>query len=863
MTDSLDRLRAALADRYVVEREIGRGGTATVYVATDLRHDRPVALKVLRPELAAAIGPERFLAEIRITAGLTHPHILPVLNSGDAGGFIYYVMPFVEGESLRDRLDQQKQLPLDDALLIAREVSDALSYAHSRGVVHRDIKPSNILLGSGHAVVADFGIARAIHAAAGARLTETGIAIGTPSYMSPEQATGAKDLDGRADLYSLGCVLYEMLAGVPPFAGPTAGSLLHQHITAEPPKVIVFRPTVPTEVAEAINTALAKVPADRFANAGQFNQALAASRLPTATQPRKRRATRAPSPGARMPRRLRLAAAAVGLLAIASWSASPPGRRALSRLASALVPAAPRFIAVLSFTSTDTADAVLAAGLTESFTKLIELAYRTDSVWVLSNRDMLDQEASTPAGLRHRLPVDLVVTGEVVRVGGDPSLNVELHDVRRNEPRLLSSLSIPDPLDSLSLASAEALLGGAPDLPPRSGSSDASSAAWAASPARRYYLLGTGQMQRAYDLASLDAAIGLFQAAINEDASFGAAYAGLCEAFWERYLQTGEAGLANDAVRLCDRAGELSRSDPAALVALGRTQFFQGQLERSERTLREAIRRNAGADAHRWLGHVLEDLGRFDEAEREHRQAINLQPDVWIYYAALGQLYMNAERQQEAIKYHRKVIELSPDNYVGYNNLGASMMLMHRLDDAEEQLRQSIRVRPTSLAYRNLGYLAILRHRYDDAVVTLRQAISFGNEDWWNWRWLAHAHHLRADRAAEREAWQRVVDLLELRLEFNPDNQDMLCGMAEALVALGETERGRRYLDYLASLDIVRPYNLYWMGRVYEMLGSRRTALQYVSQALGRGVDARTIASDPWLDDLRADPAYQGPQAAS
>ncbi|MDH3571239.1 MAG: serine/threonine protein kinase, partial [Gemmatimonadota bacterium] len=235
MTDLLERLRTALADRYTIERELGKGGMATVYLAEDVKHHRPVALKVLRPELAAALGPERFLREIEIAANLHHPHILPLYDSGEAEGFLYYVMPYVEGESLRDRLEREKQLAIDDALQVAREVADALSYAHAHGVIHRDIKPENILLESGHAVVADFGIARAVDAAGGARLTETGIAIGTPAYMSPEQAGGEKDLDGRSDLYSLGCVLYEMLAGQPPFTGPTVESLVHQHLSAEPP----------------------------------------------------------------------------------------------------------------------------------------------------------------------------------------------------------------------------------------------------------------------------------------------------------------------------------------------------------------------------------------------------------------------------------------------------------------------------------------------------------------------------------------------------------------------------------------------------------------------------------------------------
>ncbi|MGD8867702.1 MAG: protein kinase [Gemmatimonadales bacterium] len=282
MSEIDTRLTAALSGRYRIERELGAGAMATVYLAEDLKHRRRVAVKVLRPELAAAIGHERFLREIEISAGLSHPHVLPLYESGEADGFLYYVMPYVEGESLRDCLEREKQLPLDDALRISREVADALSYAHSRGVIHRDIKPGNILLQSGHAVVADFGIARAVNAAGGDRLTQTGVAVGTPAYMSPEQAAGDRELDGRSDLYALGCVLYEMLTGGPPFSGPTTESVLRQHLLSEPRPVASIRPAVPSEVAAALQRALAKNPADRFNPVAQFSEALtAAPRAPT------------------------------------------------------------------------------------------------------------------------------------------------------------------------------------------------------------------------------------------------------------------------------------------------------------------------------------------------------------------------------------------------------------------------------------------------------------------------------------------------------------------------------------------------------------------------------------------------------
>jgi eukaryotic-like serine/threonine-protein kinase len=274
----IERLRRALGERYRLERELGRGGMATVYLAEDVKHHRAVAVKVLNPELAAVVGPERFLREIEIAASLDHPHILPLYDSGEADGFLYFVMPFIEGGSLRDRLMREKQLPVDEALQIAREVADALSYAHGRDLVHRDIKPENIMLAGGHARVADFGIARAVSAAGGERLTQTGMSVGTPLYMSPEQAAGDSSIDGRSDLYSLGCVLYEMLAGTPPFTGPVE-SVVRQHLVAEPRPITSLRPAVPAQVAAAIMRALAKTPADRFSPAGQFADAL---RPPTA-----------------------------------------------------------------------------------------------------------------------------------------------------------------------------------------------------------------------------------------------------------------------------------------------------------------------------------------------------------------------------------------------------------------------------------------------------------------------------------------------------------------------------------------------------------------------------------------------------
>jgi hypothetical protein len=269
-----DRLIAALSDRYTIERELGAGGMATVYLAEDIKHHRKVAIKVLHAELSAILGPERFLKEIELTASLQHPHILPLFDSGSADGLLYYVMPYVEGETLRGRLNRDKQLSIADAVRIASEAADALEYAHRRGVVHRDIKPENILLHDGHALVADFGIALAVEQAGGTRMTQTGLSLGTPQYMSPEQAMGERNIDARTDIYALGAVTYEMLAGEPPFSGPTAQAIVAKVMTEDPRSLTAQRRSVPEYVDAAVETALQKLPADRFASAAAFGAAL-------------------------------------------------------------------------------------------------------------------------------------------------------------------------------------------------------------------------------------------------------------------------------------------------------------------------------------------------------------------------------------------------------------------------------------------------------------------------------------------------------------------------------------------------------------------------------------------------------------
>ncbi|HEX6316874.1 MAG TPA: protein kinase, partial [Gemmatimonadaceae bacterium] len=344
------QLQEALANRYRLERELGVGGMATVYLARDLRHDRDVAIKVLHPELGAVLGAERFLAEIKTTAKLQHPHILPLLDSGEAGG-LFYVMPYVSGDTLRARLNRERQLPVEECVRIAREVAGALAHAHAAGVVHRDIKPENILLQDGHALVSDFGIALAVEQAGGTRLTHTGLSLGTPQYMAPEQATGEKTIDARADIYSLGAVLYETLTGEPPFAGPTAQAIVARVITETPRSISTQRRAVPEHIEQAVFRALEKLPADRFASAGEFTAALE-GRQPTRTigSTRRRPDVRPRGAGIGVVVGVAVTAAAIG--GVAAWRLKPSSPSAGS-VARAVIPLARGQLLSMRFSAFD------------------------------------------------------------------------------------------------------------------------------------------------------------------------------------------------------------------------------------------------------------------------------------------------------------------------------------------------------------------------------------------------------------------------------------------------------------------------------------------------------------------------------
>jgi len=409
--DLLERLRAALGDRYDFDREIGAGGMGQVFLAQDRKHGRQVAFKVFRPELAHGVGTERFLREIKLGARLQHPNIVPVLDSGEADGLLYYVMPYVSGESLRQRLKRELQLPVEDALAIAREVASAIDYANAEGVVHRDIKPENILLTGGHAVVADFGIARAISASGADRLTESGVAIGTPAYMSPEQAGGGSTLDGRSDVYSLACVVHEMLAGEPPFTGPTPQAVIARQMHERPPSVAIIRPGLAPQLERAVTRALAKVPADRYPTATRFVEALSS-----------------PEPPVSRARVIGAGVLGVVALALVAWLLLRPPATPLD----------PHRVIV--FPLVDHSEQRLAAGTGDEVAIMIGCALehteplRWYDGWIwLEEREKLDPRILTDrrAGqIARERSARFYIDGSLVRVADSATVVLRLHDVQ-------------------------------------------------------------------------------------------------------------------------------------------------------------------------------------------------------------------------------------------------------------------------------------------------------------------------------------------------------------------------------------------------------------------------------------------------
>jgi eukaryotic-like serine/threonine-protein kinase len=622
----LASLTEALRDRYSIKGEIGRGGMARVYLARDARHERDVAIKVLDPELSSVLGSERFLREIRLTAQLTHPNVIPLLDSGQAGDLLYYVTPFAPGETLRARLARDHQLPVRDALRIAREIADALDAAHRLGIVHRDIKPENILLIAGHAVVCDFGIARALSAAANHALTATGVSLGTPAYMAPEQVLAQADLDGRADIYALGCVLYEMLAGDPPFTGSNAQRIMAQHATSAVPSVRLARPAVSESIDRLLNRALQKTPVDRYATASELRDALDAMLETGDTKTTRGRTWRA--------------AAAVAVIAVGAVSGLWYRSRHPSSDVSARDrdPTASR-VAVLPMAnlSPDPDDRYFADGMTE---QLISTLSSIAGLRVIARSSILSYAGTrkTAAEIGRELHVGHIVESSCRKIGNELHVTVRLVDAASDEQRWNEDYDREATLTNILAIQREISTVVAQKLRVRLMPAD--SARVAKRPTENleaYGLYVRAQVMRHDRVnslalrATLDTSGEMLQRAIALDSSFAEAHTALAQTYIARLFQfEPNSDLRQRAQAEIAKAIALDPQLAEAYAARGDLEFTREtgwQLEAAMRDYRRAVALEPNsADIHAAYGTLLFHVGLLDVARRELELTMLLDP---------------------------------------------------------------------------------------------------------------------------------------------------------------------------------------------------------------------------------------------
>ena len=800
---------------------------ATVYLATDVKHDRPVALKVLHPDLAAGIGPERFEREIHLTARLEHPHILPVLDSGEADGQLWYTMPYVAGETLRDRLRREVQLPVETATRIASEVADALDYAHRQGVVHRDVKPENILLSDGHARVADFGVARAVAAAGGEALTKTGLAVGTVTYMSPEQASGATAVDGRSDIYSLGAVLYEMLAGEPPFSGPTAQAVMARRFTEAPRPLTSTRQGLPLSVIHTVERALARSPADRFSTAGEFARSLTAELHPSGPT------EAAPALRRTAGRRILLLAGAIAAAVAIGLGVRERGER--SRAASAAPathPAAPRLLAVLPFESigTDTAQRYFTAGMTEEITGQLS---KISALRVLS-RAATDPYRNAPdrlPRLAREMGVKNVVEGSVRVAGERVRVGVQLTDA--NTGQAVWSDQYDRDLTDVFAVQSEVARRIVDALQTRLTPSEASRLDQAPTgnlAAYRLYL-------RANQLSSLNrtellASVDLMRQAVRADSSFAKAHAELARRFMFLSLY----------------------DDPAyrdsGLVAARKAISLQPDL----------------ALGHYFLGGLQASGGQLTEARLSYLKALELDPSLDGAMVDLSENESILGRYDESLYWARRGVPLMPHHFLRYHHMAIPLLRLPRDSITERVLLDGERQWPDAVRLQiQLAWLDVLRGRQAAALERMRRAMK-GEPD--NDEGRAHLAELAAiTRAPDAES------LLLPLMRSQPGARPTIWTGPEsfrALVALvlyrkGERVRANALWDAAAAADLQdlarghgNPDRAMELAALHAIRGNADSAVHWLDRGYVAGwKDYRATRRDPFFQTLAGDARFQ------
>jgi serine/threonine protein kinase/tetratricopeptide (TPR) repeat protein len=889
MPESAAALSAALAGRYTFERELGRGGMATVYLVQDLRHDRPVALKVLHPELAAALGPDRFQREIRFAARLQHPHILTVLDSGEAAGRLWFTMPFVEGESLRGRLHRERQLAVDAALQIAREAARALDCAHQQGIIHRDIKPENILLTKdGSTLVADFGIARAL--GGDDRLTQTGMAIGTPAYMSPEQASGDRAIDERTDVYSLAAVLYEMLAGEPPYTGPTVQAMIAKRLTDPVPSVRRVRPSVPETIDQAIQRALAPVAADRFANAGDFARALQPSLTASTTTPSPMTATAPTSPApsapsashtvaARGKRRMPVLAITLiagfllGLGVLFAWRSSHQATSANG--------GDTRVLAVLPFENRgDSTTEYFADGITDAVRGKLSALPGLQVIASSSSNEYKHSRKGLPV-IARELGADYLliarirwarqpdgtsrveVSPELVDVGpgGTPRtrwqqpFDAAITDVFKVQAdiagQVASALNVAlgrDQKQTLTerptenLAAYDAFLKG-----------EASGGLIIADP------------------PTLRSAITYYEQAVALDSNFAEAWSRLSRAHSTYYYNVVPNPASVEAAkRAADRAMALAPKRPESLQAVGDYHnSVRGEYAEALAAYEEGLAASPeNADLLTNAALAEQSLGRWDAAVKHLERARTLDPRSATTARRLTHTLLRLRRYPEALAAADRGLGVSPNNLDLIENKAMVYLAQGDLNGARAAIHAApAEVEPTALVS-FFGNYWDLHWALDDAQqqLLLRLPLSAYDDDRGAWGIVrAQTHYLRGDRARARVFADSARVGFEETLRASPDNAQRQVFLGLALAYLGRKSEAMKAGERAVALLPVSadgytgPYFQHQLVRIYLLVGEPEKALDQLEPLLKIPyfLSPAWLRIDPTFEPLRGNPRFE------